>query len=43
MKGTPNFVSARLRDKWIKIKIKYKGDQLALINAVSTFENISYA
>ena len=43
LQGTTNFASAKIRDKWIKIRIKYKGDRLALINAVSTFETISYA
>ena len=43
LQGTTNFASAKIRDKWIKIRIKYKGDKLALINAVSTFETISYA
>lgn len=37
------FVSTKLRDKWVKIRVKYKGDQLAIINAISTLENISYA
>lgn len=40
---TDDFVSAKLRDKWIKIRIKYKGDRLAIIGAVTTFENTSYA
>ena len=43
LQGITNFASAKIRDKWIKIRIKYKGDKLALINAVSTFETISYA
>lgn len=42
-KETDPFVSAKLRDKWIKIRIKYKGDRLAIINGVTTFENISYS
>ena len=33
----------RLRDKFIKIKIRYKGDQLALIQALKTLYIISYA
>ena len=37
------FASSKIRDKWIKVRIKYIGDQLALINAVSTFETLSYA
>lgn len=43
MSPSDPFVSAKLRDKWIKIRIKYKGDRLAIIGAVTTFENISYA
>ena len=39
---TDPFGSAKLRDKWIKIKIRYKGDQLAIINGVTTQQNISY-
>lgn len=37
------FISTKLRDKWIKIRIKYKGDRLAIVNSVITFENISYS
>lgn len=37
------FASAKLRDKWIKIRLKYTGDRLALVNGVVTFENLSYA
>ena len=33
----------RLRDKFIKIKIRYKGDQLAFIQALKTLYIISYA
>ena len=34
---------ARLRDKWIKIRVKYTGDKLAIISAILTFANLSYA
>ena len=37
------FISTKLRDKWVKIRIKYKGDRLAIVNGVTTFENISYS
>ncbi len=40
---TDKFMSAKLRDKWIKIRIKYRGDRLAIVNGVTTFENISYS
>ena len=35
--------SARIRDKWVKIKIKYKGDNLVLVSAISTIITLSYA
>lgn len=35
--------TARLRDKNIKIRIKYKGDNLAIISAIRTLYTISYA
>lgn len=34
---------APLRDKFIKIKIRYKGDELAIINFINTLYEISYA
>lgn len=37
------FASAKIRDKWLKIRIKYIGDQLSIISGVITFENLSYA
>ena len=43
LSSTDAFGSAKLRDKWIKIKIKYAGDRLAIVNGVVTNENISYA
>lgn len=42
-KSTDKFASTKLRDKWIKIRIKYPGDQLAIVNGVITSQNISYA
>jgi hypothetical protein len=35
--------TSRLRDKWAKIRIKYSGDKLAIITAIQTLMNISYA
>ena len=32
----------KLKDKWIKIRIRYTGDKLAIINAVKTLYSISY-
>lgn len=38
-----DFKSMDIRDKYIKIRIKYKGDQLVVINALRTLYTISYA
>ena len=32
----------KLKDKWIKIRVRYKGDKLAIITAVKTLYSISY-
>lgn len=32
----------KIRDKYIKIRVKYKGDQYAIINALRTLYTISY-
>ena len=47
-KESDEFVSAKLRDKWIKIRLRYYNgpnipNRLAIINGVTTFENISYS
>ena len=34
---------ARLRDKYIKIRVRYSGEDLAIIQAISTMFNYSYA
>lgn len=34
--------TTRLRDKWAKIRIKYSGQDLAIITAIQTLMNISY-
>lgn len=39
---TPN-IEMKIRDKYIKIRVKYKGDQYAIINALRTLFTISYA
>ncbi len=33
----------RIRDKYIKIRVKYDGTQYAIINALKTLFTISYA
>lgn len=34
---------AKLKDKWIKIRVRYKGDKLAVISAIKTLYSISYS
>ena len=34
---------AKLKDKWIKIRVRYKGDKLAIITAIRTLYSASYA
>lgn len=38
-----NLKSTRLRDKWIKIRIKYTGEKLVVINAIQSLLRLSYA
>ena len=38
-----NAKEARLRDKYLKIRVKYSGKDLAIIQAIKTFFTISYA
>ena len=33
----------KLKDKWIKIRVRYKGDKLAIITAIRTLYSASYA
>ena len=35
--------SAKLRDKWVKIRIKYTGDKLVVLSAIQTLMTISYS
>lgn len=39
----PKLNNTRIRDKWIKIRVKYTGKDLALISAIKTMLTISYA
>lgn len=44
--GTDNSTelkSTRIRDKWIKIRIKYTGEKLVVINAIQSLLRLSYA
>lgn len=34
---------AKIKDKYVKIRIRYKGDNLAIISAIKTLYSISYA
>ena len=38
-----NNVEARIRDKYIKIKVRYDGTKYAIISAIKTLFTISYA
>jgi hypothetical protein len=33
----------KLKDKWIKIRIRYTGNKLAIITAIKTLYSISYS
>ena len=33
----------RIRDKWIKIRVRYSGKNLAIIHSLATLYNISYS
>nr|DAE19982.1 MAG TPA: hypothetical protein [CrAss-like virus sp. ctYsL76] len=35
--------STRIRDKWVKVRIKYTGDKLVVINAIQSLLRLSYA
>lgn len=35
--------STRVRDKWVKIRVRYSGEKLAVITAIQTLMNLSYA
>ena len=34
---------ARIRDKWIKIRVRYSGKNLAVIHSIVTLYNVSYS
>jgi len=34
---------ARIRDKWMKVKVRYSGKNLAVIHSLITLYNISYS
>lgn len=42
-KWGPNRKETRLRDKYIKVKVRYAGDELAIITALKTLYTVSYA
>ena len=41
--NSPELKSTRIRDKWIKIRIKYTGEKLVVINAIQSLLRLSYA
>lgn len=40
-KTNPKWKTVPLRDKWLKIRIKYRGDQLAIITALNTIYRLT--
>ena len=38
-----SLTSTKLRDKWCKVRIKYKGDKLVVISAIQTLLSLSYS
>jgi hypothetical protein len=34
---------ARIRDKWMKVRVRYSGKNLAIIHSIVTLYNISYS
>ena len=36
-------MSAKIRDKWCKIRIRYRGDKLAVISSIQSLLNLSYS
>lgn len=43
IKNVSKVKSTKLRDKWCKVRIKYKGDKLVVISAIQTMFTISYS
>lgn len=42
-KHESSVASTKLRDKWCKVRIKYKGDKLVVISAIQTLLSLSYS
>lgn len=36
-------IQMKLRDKYLKVRVRYDGTKYAIINAIKTFYTISYA
>ena len=34
---------AKIRDKWMKVRVRYTGENLAIIHSVVTLYNVSYS
>lgn len=43
LSGSSRLQSTRIRDKFARIRIKYKGDKLVIIHAIQTLANVSYS
>lgn len=41
--ANPKYTEVKMKDKWLKIRVRYKGDKLAIITAIRTLYSISYA
>jgi len=33
----------KIKDKWLKVRVRYKGNKLAIITAIRTLYSISYS
>jgi hypothetical protein len=38
--GSGTYKSTRIRDKWVKIRVRYTGEDLAIITAIRTIMNV---
>ena len=43
IKNSENYSDVKVRDKFIKIKVRYSGEDLVIITALQTLLNISYS
>ena len=38
--SNPKLKSTKIRDKWCKIRVRYSGEDLAIISAIKTIMNV---